>query len=138
MISAKKSKFKESALGISADSITPQSSSPRRVRFTEIDEYNEFNTSKEALTPVNIDKVKFKKMNERENVCVAPHGSLSKPNYEDILRRVSVVISIVSFILTLCVSFFLLVYRWCINTYRSVRLDFREPHLTLTKPASSE
>jgi hypothetical protein len=50
-----------------------------------------FNTSKSAYTP-SISRVKYKHVNERENIDIAPQGSLSKPNYEDILKRVSVVI----------------------------------------------
>jgi hypothetical protein len=50
-----------------------------------------FNTSKVGYTPA-INKVRYKKFDERQDIDVAPHGSLSKPNYEDILKRVSVVI----------------------------------------------
>lgn len=52
---------------------------------------NSFNTSNGASTPA-VNKLRFKAVEERADVDVAPQGSLVKPNYEDILKRVSVVI----------------------------------------------
>ena len=54
-----------------------------------------FNTAKQAFTPKfsKINNVHYKKVDERESMAVAPHGSISRPNYEDNLRRVSVVIN---------------------------------------------
>jgi hypothetical protein len=49
-----------------------------------------FNTGVEA-TP-SISRLKYKDPKEREQSVIAPHSTLSRPNYEDILRRVSVVI----------------------------------------------
>mmetsp|Transcript_12768 Transcript_12768/g.12416 ORF Transcript_12768/g.12416 Transcript_12768/m.12416 type:complete len:243 (-) Transcript_12768:97-825(-) len=50
-----------------------------------------FNTSKEACTPT-INRVLYVDPKDRDSVSVAPPSSISRPNYEDILRRVSVVI----------------------------------------------
>jgi hypothetical protein len=56
-----------------------------------LDDSLNFNTSKEAFTP-SINRVKYKNLKERENSCLAPPSTLTRPNYEDILRRVSVVV----------------------------------------------
>jgi hypothetical protein len=50
-----------------------------------------FNTGKVAFTP-KINNVAYKNVDEREKTVVAPQGSLMRPNYEDNLRRVSVVL----------------------------------------------
>lgn len=90
------------------------SADSRRVRFSEvkfesslvraeenIEEFREqraiseeklfFNTSKEACTPT-INRVLYRNPENRGSQSVAPPSSISRPNYEDILRRVSVVI----------------------------------------------
>jgi hypothetical protein len=87
---------------------------PRRVRFSELnadssksaveesfgglqrqvvesDDKLVFNTSKEACTP-SITRVLYRNPEDRASLSVAPPSSISRPNYEDILRRVSVVI----------------------------------------------
>ena len=46
----------------------------------------------EAFTPKISRKVEYKNPEERSANCLAPPSSLSKPNCEDILKRVSVVI----------------------------------------------
>ena len=48
--------------------------------------------AKEAYTPKITDRVQYRDPKERASTAVAPASSLSRPNYEDILRRVSVVI----------------------------------------------
>lgn len=50
-----------------------------------------FNTARLSFTP-KISNVYYKTPDEREKSLVAPPSSLSRPNYEDNLRRVSVVI----------------------------------------------
>ena len=50
-----------------------------------------FNTSKEACTP-QIIRVTYRNPEDRGTVSVAPPSSITRPNYEDILRRVGVVI----------------------------------------------
>lgn len=87
---------------------------PRRVRFSEVKTESSrtaveesfgglqrqvvvsedklvFNTSKEACTP-SITRVLYRNPEDRASLSVAPPSSISRPNYEDILRRVSVVI----------------------------------------------
>ena len=70
--------------------------SSKKVQFSEVviqsTDNQVFNTSKEALTPSISRSVKYKHVNEREQTVIAPQGTLSRPNYEDILRRVSVVV----------------------------------------------
>jgi hypothetical protein len=51
-----------------------------------------FDTAKEACTPRISSRVQYRDPTERASSAVAPASSLSRPNYEDILRRVSVVI----------------------------------------------
>ena len=51
-----------------------------------------FDTAKEACTPRISNRVQYRDPTERATSAVAPASSLSRPNYEDILRRVSVVI----------------------------------------------
>ena len=56
-------------------------------------EHNEvFTTSCAAFTP-KLQKVHDKAPDERQSGVLAPPSSLARPNYEDILRRVSVVIN---------------------------------------------
>ena len=62
----------------------------RRVRRDSTEENSVFDTSKEACTP-KISKVQYRNPEDREAI-VAPESSITRPNYEDILRRVSVVI----------------------------------------------
>jgi hypothetical protein len=63
------------------------SDNSRRVRFNEA-----FPTiATENLTP-NLEKVQYKAPQQRSSAVIAPPSSLARPNYEDILRRVSVVI----------------------------------------------
>ncbi len=64
----------------------------RKVHFLQEDE-SIFNTSKHALTPA-LSRVLpvYKNPEERLAHCVAPPSTISRPNYEDILRRVSIVI----------------------------------------------
>ena len=50
-----------------------------------------FNTSKTACTPT-INRVLYRNPEDRASLSVAPPSSISRPNYEDILRRVTVVI----------------------------------------------
>ena len=50
-----------------------------------------FNTSREACTPT-IKRVLYRNPEDRASLSVAPPSSITRPNYEDILRRVSVVI----------------------------------------------
>lgn len=50
-----------------------------------------FNTASLAFTP-KITQVVYKKPSQREKTVVAPASTLSRPNYEDNLRRVSIVI----------------------------------------------
>lgn len=50
-----------------------------------------FKASYGAHTPV-VEKVAYKEPKERASEAVAPESTLTRPNYEDILRRVSVVI----------------------------------------------
>jgi len=68
-----------------------ENSDHRRVRFNpdENKTYN-VNLSREEYAP-SLETVKYKDPKERASEAVAPPSSLSKPNYEDILRRVSVV-----------------------------------------------
>jgi hypothetical protein len=51
-----------------------------------------FNTGRLSFTP-KISNVHYKTPDEREKSLVAPPSSLTRPNYEDNLRRVSVVIN---------------------------------------------
>lgn len=63
----------------------------RRVRFnSEDDRTYSVNLSREGY-PSSLETVKYKNPKERAPEAVAPPSSLSRPNYEDILRRVSVV-----------------------------------------------
>lgn len=64
----------------------------RKVRFNEkeSESYNKFNPSHVTCTP-SLESVIYKDPTERAPV-VAPASSLVKPNYEDLLRRVAVVI----------------------------------------------
>lgn len=65
----------------------------RRVNFSDSNDEIVFNTSKAALTPaLNRIAPEYRTPNERPTHCVAPPMSIVKPNYEDILRRVSIVI----------------------------------------------
>lgn len=50
-----------------------------------------FNTSKESCTP-SITRVLYRNPEDRAPLSVAPPSSITRPNYEDILKRVSVVI----------------------------------------------
>lgn len=50
-----------------------------------------FNTSKEGCTPL-ITRVQYRNPEDRAQLSVAPPSSITRPNYEDILKRVSVVI----------------------------------------------
>lgn len=54
------------------------------------DDLQDFNT-KEAFTPKINNGVHYKKPLERTQEAVAPPSSLSRPNFEDILKRVSIV-----------------------------------------------
>lgn len=55
------------------------------------DENLEINSTKDACTPT-INRVLYRNPEDRASVSVAPPSSITRPNYEDILRRVSVVI----------------------------------------------
>jgi hypothetical protein len=64
----------------------------RRVRFsTEEDKTYSVNLSREEYAP-SLETIKYKDPKERAPEAIAPPSSLSRPNYEDILRRVSVVL----------------------------------------------
>lgn len=63
----------------------------KRVRFSAAEDRTySVNLSRENFSP-SLDKIKYKSPTNRTPECVAPPSSLSRPNYEDILRRVSVV-----------------------------------------------
>lgn len=64
----------------------------KRVRFsTEEDIKYSVNLSREEYAP-SLETIKYKDPKERAPEAIAPPSSLSRPNYEDILRRVSVVL----------------------------------------------
>lgn len=65
-------------------------SDQRRVRFNPGDNKTYNVNLSEEYAP-SLESVKYKDPKERAPQAVAPPSSLSKPNYEDILRRVSVV-----------------------------------------------
>lgn len=68
------------------------SSEPLHQASTSIgDDAQTFNTAKVAHTP-KIGKVHYKNPEERPAAVVAPASSISRPNHEDIMRRVSIVI----------------------------------------------
>jgi len=63
-----------------------------RVRFSEEDTAI-ISTAQALSTPKpSISSLRYKDPTERPQTCLAPQGSISRPNCEDILRRVSVVI----------------------------------------------
>ena len=63
---------------------------PKRVMFDANEVFK--NTASVTLAP-QLDKIQeYKAPEQRKAAAIAPAGSLSKPNYEDILRRVSVVV----------------------------------------------
>lgn len=65
----------------------------KKVHFSHEDE-SIFNTSKHALTPAlsRITNSTYRVPEERANQCVAPPSTITRPNYEDILKRVTIVI----------------------------------------------
>jgi hypothetical protein len=64
----------------------------RRVRFcTEEDRTYKINSSHDVSAP-SLETIKYKDPKQRAPEAIAPPSSLSRPNYEDILRRVSVVL----------------------------------------------
>jgi hypothetical protein len=66
-----------------------ESSETRKVKFASPDDA--FST--EALSTPSLNReMKYREPGKREADAVAPESSLSRPNYEDILRRVAVVI----------------------------------------------
>ena len=70
----------------------PKEDLKRKVRFSaEPDKNYTVSLSHEEHTP-RLEYVKYKDPRERTHEAVAPPSSLTRPNYEDILRRVSVVI----------------------------------------------
>lgn len=69
-----------------------QDDDQKRVRFsTEEDITYSVNLSRDESTP-SLHTIKYKDPKERAPEAIAPPSSLSRPNYEDILRRVSVVL----------------------------------------------
>jgi len=50
-----------------------------------------FDTSTPCLN-LAVNSIKYKDIRDREKNTIAPESSISKPNYEDILKRVSIVI----------------------------------------------
>mmetsp|Transcript_87018 Transcript_87018/g.170280 ORF Transcript_87018/g.170280 Transcript_87018/m.170280 type:complete len:307 (-) Transcript_87018:82-1002(-) len=67
----------------------------KSVQFTADVGDDQFNTTKTGLTPsVNRLAPRYKEPKQRsaQAQCVAPPSTISRPNYEDILRRVSIVI----------------------------------------------
>ncbi|KAJ1415834.1 hypothetical protein B484DRAFT_352358 [Ochromonadaceae sp. CCMP2298] len=67
----------------------------KKVQFDGTAPADGFNTSKVALTPsVNRLAPAYRVPEERSSqaLCVAPPSTISRPNFEDILRRVSIVI----------------------------------------------
>lgn len=55
----------------------------KKVQFSNADD--DFNTSKVALTPsVNRLAPTYRVPEERSALCVAPHSTISRPNYEGI------------------------------------------------------
>jgi len=69
------------------------SDTDKKVRFTEENTRNQqkFNPSHVTCTP-SLQKIRYKDPKERAPEVVAPASSLVRPNYEDILKRVSVVL----------------------------------------------
>jgi hypothetical protein len=86
---ARKVHFSESGPDKDAISTGPINSK----EYEPLDEALDFNTSKAACTP-SINRIQYRNPDERASVTaiLAPPSSLVRPNYEDILRRVSVVI----------------------------------------------
>jgi hypothetical protein len=65
---------------------------PKRVRFsTDEDITYSVNLSREK-NPPSLKEIKYKDPKQRAPEAIAPPSSLSRPNYEDMLRRVSVVL----------------------------------------------
>ena len=86
-------------LGIDIDSKKGMTSTQKNVRFSETKEVNVdsestevFTMSCEAYTP-KIKTVEYKDPSLRPSEAVAPPSSIVRPNYDDLLRRVSVVIN---------------------------------------------
>ena len=66
----------------------------RKVQFKDADDRDEsqiFNTAKIAHTP-KIGNVHYRNPEERQPAVLAPASTISTPNHEDIMRRVSIVI----------------------------------------------
>lgn len=71
--------------------VIPSSSSDLSKSYGISPAIDSFNTGKEAFTP-KIKDVHYKNYEERAQTVLAPKSSLTRPNYEDNLRRVSVVL----------------------------------------------
>ena len=55
----------------------------KKVQFSNVQTHYDFNTTKVALTPsINRLAPTYKVPEERSASCVAPQGSISRPNYE--------------------------------------------------------
>jgi len=62
---------------------TPRHQGQKKVQFSTIQTHYNFNTTKVALTPsINRLTPTYKVPEERSASCVAPQGTISRPNYE--------------------------------------------------------
>lgn len=61
------------------------------VRFSE-EEISYVSTAQACTPKISRNSLQYKDPRERPKTCLAPQGTISRPNCEDILRRVSVVI----------------------------------------------
>jgi hypothetical protein len=69
---------------------TRASAAEKKVRFSESDEV--FRPSYETFTPsVNDHRIEYRTPDQRVPAAVAPPSSVSRPNYDDALRRVAIV-----------------------------------------------
>ncbi len=78
-------------LSMTIETIVEEGFESKGVRFNDTDDVVEFRTEV-AHTPAVNREMRFVKPSERSDDAVAPPSSLSRPNFEDLLRRVAVVI----------------------------------------------
>jgi hypothetical protein len=64
----------------------------KSVQFSQTNDFFEISQKAWTASTDSLGSLKYRNPEERSHLSVAPPSSLSRPNYEDILRRVSIVI----------------------------------------------
>ncbi len=89
---AGKRSFQRSSNATTDEDISDTFSTHTTLEHKSSFERSHFDTSKTCQT-VSVDRLKYRYPQDREKTSIAPDSTLTKPNYEDILRRVSIVIN---------------------------------------------